>query len=131
MSFIRTTVSDPDELCGICIEPLIEDIWTHDVHRFHGHCITDWTKRKPTCPTCRAVVDTSTLLGNKVLEGSEPVDKGVSTVLKGVIATAFTLSLVAFIYKFGRPEHDLVSLLRRLFPGFYTPRSLFESKNLY
>ena len=68
MSFIRTDKTYPDEECGICLESLSDNVWEHaEVHRFHGVCITDWVKDKPSCPICREVVDTATLLGNQVL----------------------------------------------------------------
>lgn len=68
MSFIRTEKTYPNEECGICLDPLNDNVWEHvEIHRFHGICIMDWVKDKPSCPICREIVDTTALLGKKLL----------------------------------------------------------------
>lgn len=61
--------------CAICLDPLDEDLWSHDKHRFHGRCVKLWLREHPTCPTCRATVDTTSLLGHKVLLSNEEMDE--------------------------------------------------------
>lgn len=111
MSFEPTAISYPDENCGICLELLTNDVWEHQLHRFHGRCIADWVKDFPTCPTCREVVDTTSLLGYKVIlkdpEDSEdsddfemPEEYKKFTLIAAICASSFPLYDLIF---YGNP----------------------------
>lgn len=69
----------PKKSCPACLEPLDENVWAHGKHRYHGHCIIPWVRdHHPSCPSCRALVDTTSLLGYKVIiekkDNSDDVD---------------------------------------------------------
>lgn len=78
MSFIRTEMTYPNEECGICLDSLTNDVWEHrKIHRFHGKCITDWVKDKPTCPICREAVDATSLIGTDVILTSTAIPRAI------------------------------------------------------
>ena len=96
VSFVQTK-SYPEEKCGICFEELENDVWSHHKHRFHGNCIKDWVNTKPSCPICMRVVDTASLLGNKVLSAKVECDdafKDLDWVSHGV--TVFYLTSMMY-----------------------------------
>lgn len=66
VSFIQVGKKS-EENCAICLDPLTADVWAHDVHSFHGRCITQAVHNDPSCPLCRRQVDNTTLLARDVL----------------------------------------------------------------
>lgn len=89
MSFISIP-PDSEEMCSICTEFLEDDVWAHlQVHRFHGRCIKEWVEKNPTCPLCRDVVDTTSLLGEKILikkdEKTPEPDNGIAYLVAAAI----------------------------------------------
>ncbi|KAK8502523.1 hypothetical protein V6N13_095612 [Hibiscus sabdariffa] len=52
---------EDDGACGICLEDLKkgEKVRAMGVcgHKFHGHCIIQWIKRKQNCPLCRCALE--------------------------------------------------------------------------
>ena len=44
-----------EEECVICLRSLTGQVpELKCAHRFHKHCLQDWTQRKSTCPLCHA-----------------------------------------------------------------------------
>lgn len=71
MSFQPIAQTYSKKACGICLDVLNEDVWAHVVHlkkhRFHGKCIAEWVNVDSSCPTCRAVVEKTSLSAYKTL----------------------------------------------------------------
>lgn len=58
--------ADPELSCGVCREPLIQDVVIHnnddgEKHPFHKNCVREWMKIDPTCPVCRVNIDPSSI----------------------------------------------------------------------
>jgi hypothetical protein len=75
ISFTKVTKSNPEEVCGICLQPSGTDFVVHDggkdntkIHPFDVKCLKTWFAEhsdNPTCPTCRAKVNTQSLFSWK------------------------------------------------------------------
>ena len=49
--------NDEDSMCPICCDDVYKVNYTLPCgHKFHKHCIKQWTKNHNTCPICRAVM---------------------------------------------------------------------------
>ncbi len=61
VQFNNCNISKKDEPCGICREPLDNDLVSHEMankvqHVFHESCIAEWFKVRPACALCNAKV---------------------------------------------------------------------------
>lgn len=91
----------PGENCSICQEDFtLLPAYAHAsvisgrsspalVHNHHWECITNWVKRKPTCPECRAPIDPSSVLTRI----ERVADAFIHSLPSAVGASAFALTV--------------------------------------
>lgn len=74
----------------------------------------------PSCPTCRVAVDTTALIGFKLLINREEAARFVNWRVRNVVAIVFAFCWLPAIYEFSvQPERCVVELIKKIAPGFF------------
>ena len=110
ISFTKVTKSNPEEVCGICLQPSGTDFVVHDggkdntkIHPFDVKCLKTWFAEhsdNPTCPTCRAKVNTQSLFSWKEKLVTELKNTSFIGVTIGAGVAAFATVGVAVLGSF-------------------------------
>lgn len=59
---------DKPAYCGSCLETKDIDMFAHlEKHTYCGGCLRAWVQLSPTCPSCRADINTTNLVGHQVI----------------------------------------------------------------